>query len=619
MRSGVALLIVLVVVLVLTAVWISSGGGSGEAPPDLPAAGGPELRAQDPVRAGSTVDANPGERAQDPVREPLQREAFRALLAETSADRAIAGVVLAPDGRPQAGALVWLLLPDEEDAIDRRTSDAQGRFLFPMGLDGEVPPASFRVAAHLPEHGIAEPRRVARPAPGEIVLVELRATHALGTVAGRVFGPGARPVPDHPVLLVRIDADRPTLPEWRAGRDDSEVRTADDGSFVARGLRPGTFEVDVAPRGNPAGFLVEAVEDRPTLATGAPPATIAVPWTRVDVVARGRDGRPLAADGFVLHVFAEAMAGLAEARFAAGQALEPGDVAATAVRELRLRGERASFWVAPGCFVIGEIEDGPRRARAGALVPRDVAVFELEVGADRGAPATLVLRATTELGAPLARVLVRLGSPGGVAFVPEGHVDLGAGHFALPDGGALTVPASNWRLRALAEPLVAGARPRSDEWLPQDLDLALAPGETVTRELRFQRGAALEFEIENAPSARSGAEPEYFEGRLDGFAVLRARAHLERADGDAQPLPLAMPMVDGGFAEIAGLPWRAGATTHARALDALLPGRVAIRCVSWRGEGEAGEGLRSEFELVPGRNLVRLRVDGELLVRVVTR
>ncbi|MBI5853544.1 MAG: carboxypeptidase regulatory-like domain-containing protein [Planctomycetes bacterium] len=610
---------VVAIALAVAATWILRGDeatpdpGRGEVSPITvadPAAATPRSGSSSPSEVVHSTDQD---------RSPASRDEFRARLAEMHVDRGIGGIVLAPDGTPFGGALVWLLHPTDEDALDTRTSDARGHFVFPVGLDADDALLSFRIAAHLPDHGIADPIAAARPGPGEITLVTVTASRALGSVTGRVVGPGGRPVPDHVVLLVRSDASPGNEPEWRAGRDDAEVRTAADGSFVARGLRIGTFEVDVAPRDQPAGFLVEPPEERPLLATGAPPATIVVPWTRVDLVARGIEGVPVAADGFALSIFAESIASLAAARFAAGQPIEAQDVAPTAERELRLRGERASFWVAPGCFVIGEIDDGPRRAHAGALVPKDVAVFELPVGSEGGEPATVVLRVHGDDGTKFARVLVRISGSGGVAFVPAGFVDHGAGHVALPEDGRLTLPASIRAVSVLAEPLRAGSRPLADAWLPAELTLALAPGKTVERDVALARAAVLEFDVACEASLKTGAEPELFAGRIGDVAVLRARAHLERTDDELEPLLIGMRLDDDSWAELAGLPWRSGATTQARVLSALRPGRVAFTVATMRADGAAPKSRRLFLDLVPGTQRIRLRIDADLVAHAEGR
>lgn len=610
---------VVAIALAVAAIWLLRGD---ETTPDLGRGGVPSITVEDPASvATSSSSPSAGEvaRPTDQDRTPASRDEFRARLAEMHVDRGIGGVVLAPDGTPSGGALVWLLHPTDEDALDSRTSDERGAFVFPVGLDADDALLSFRIAAHLPDHGIADPIAAARPGPGEITLVTVTASRALGSVTGRVVGPGGRPVPDHVVLLVRTDASPGNEPEWRGGRDDAEVRTAVDGGFVARGLRMGTFEVDVAPREPPAGFLVEPAEERALLATEAPPATIVVPWTRVDLVARGIEGLPVAADGFAVRIFAESIASLAAARFAAGQPIEAQDVAPTAERELRVRGERASFWVAPGCFVIGEIEDGPRRAHAGALVPKDVAVFELPVGSEGGEPATVVLRVRGDDGTKFARVFVRISGAGGIAFVPAGLLDHGAGHVPLPEDGRLTVPASIRTVAVLAEPLRAGSRPLADAWLPEQLTLALAHGRTVERDVVLARAAVLELDVACEASVKTGAEPDLFAGRIGDVAVLRARAHLERAEDELEPLLIGVRLDDDSWAELAGLPWRSGATTHARVLGALRPGRVAFTVATMIADGAPATSRRLFVDLLPGVQRIRLRIDGDLVAHAEGR
>ncbi|MFO1053678.1 MAG: carboxypeptidase-like regulatory domain-containing protein [Planctomycetota bacterium] len=553
---------------------------------------------------------------QDPVRQPI-RDDFADLLRGHDGG-AIAGLVVSDTGAPVQGALVVLVHPTDEDVLDQRTSDARGRFLFPVGIDSEEF-ESFRLAAQDPARGLSALQSVRKPQKGEITIVELHATLAFGSITGRVLGPGGRPVPDHPVMLVRTDPAQETF-EWTYGRDDCEVRTGPDGSFVARGLRPGKFEIDASPREEPAGQLVRSAEDRPEAVTDGPLVTVELPWTRVDVIAVGRDDKEQSVNGFILHVFVEPLAQLAAQRFATGEALEGPDLVATANRS-GSSGSRASFWVSPGCFVVAEIDDGPRHAREGAWVARDVAVQEIRVGKSAAADGRFAVHVRSDDGTAIREVFARITSTGQVPVVPVGAEDLGAGYVRVDPAKPFALAPSSYGVEILADPAWGSSRPLADEFLPATFEIAIAPAGSVEREVVFTHAARIEFEVQCDASNLKGAEPDRFAGRVGDVPIARLNGNLWRHDDILAPLLFAMPSPDDPkrYVEVAGVPWKPGETTHARVLTAVAPGAASLSVSSWRSATEDPEGAHWPVELVRGVNRFRLRLDADLVVHFLGR
>ena len=624
MPLGRLVLAVSALALVALAVMLFSGGADGlpADPSNAPATGGSEPEPGGGVPTVPTGSGGSGGSGgtQDPAPRGVARGDFADLLAELEGRGAIAGYVRTAAGEGVPDALVWLIHPDDDDEIlDARTTDGRGRFLFGVGFDDESH-LRFRVAAHDPSRGLSAVQTVDRPGAGALALIELVATWTVGSISGRVLGPAGGPVPDHPVLLVRIDEDDPESPEWRGGRDDAEVRTGADGAFIARGLRPGTFEVDADPRDEPAGLLGADGVERPEARTDGPLVTVELPWVRVDVLATDGAGGARGVDEFRLNVFAAPMAELAAARHAAGLPLEPPEVAATALRTAPGVGGRATFWVAPGCWVLAEAVDGPQHGQVDGWIARDRAVQEFAIERGTEGRAVLVLHVVTADGAAVEEIVLRAAPINGTPFVPEGTVDLGDG-FVRTANERLILPATNLRLTILGEPLRTSRRHVAGAYLPATIDLALAPGSETTREVRLVRAALLELEAVCEASALRGTEPNRFAGRIGGLAVLRANAAVERADGELEPLLLGAltPGSDTHYAELAGLPWASDTTTRARALRALRPGPGVLSVTSWRGAVEDGDGAEWPIELIAGVNRFRVRVDADGIVHFLGR
>jgi hypothetical protein len=159
----------------------------------------------------------------------------------------VTGRVLDPDGKPVAGATVAPALTGTGNSLtgDTRFSvqtDAEGRFTVLLPASGE---REYNLMAHDGKvrqwctwaNGVLAPIRTK---PGENLSdVELRLTRA-ATVRGRVTDANGRPVAGRDV--------RASAGDRRENRYyDPTVKTADDGSYELKFIRPGEQFIQIAP------------------------------------------------------------------------------------------------------------------------------------------------------------------------------------------------------------------------------------------------------------------------------------------------------------------------------------------------------------------------------------
>jgi protocatechuate 3,4-dioxygenase beta subunit len=244
------------------------------------------------VRVGA---AAPGYRSGEQRVAPRQREAALFVLDPNAA---VAGTLVDFEGRPVAGAEVWLRRdqgawqpwPAEEgwqpgDRSLRRTwSDAAGRFRFRGREAGE----RLELRASAPGLAPAVELVTAGGAPVEVVLGEGRA------VRGRVVGEEGQPVAGASVGLVWLPPTRTLTTVFVDGRRiyDHQTRTDGEGAFLLADLPPGRYDVIVDAR--PAWAVrelasVELPEDRGTdLGEVALEAAVALDLQVVDA-----DGDPV--------------------------------------------------------------------------------------------------------------------------------------------------------------------------------------------------------------------------------------------------------------------------------------------------------------------------------------
>jgi hypothetical protein len=231
------------------------------------AAGAFQLEGLSPGSWAVTVDA-PGTHPVSLPRVPVPGEPLDVTLEPLGA---VEGIVLQPDGRPAAGALVRGASADH-GAEDRAGAD--GRFRL------AAPPGSYVVQASLGE-GFAATAGSMSLAAGETVRDTVVRLGPAATVSGEVVRRDGAPASGAEVALFL----------HRTREIAARAVAAADGRFTVRGLSPGAYDIRaIAPRASPA--RLEGV----TLAAGATfPLRIALPGTgTVEGTVRDPRGRPLA-------------------------------------------------------------------------------------------------------------------------------------------------------------------------------------------------------------------------------------------------------------------------------------------------------------------------------------
>jgi 5-hydroxyisourate hydrolase-like protein (transthyretin family) len=160
----------------------------------------------------------------------------------------VAGRTLDPDGRPVAGASVFLSEQESRsfggrsalmssDRFHRGTSDDEGGFSF----DG-VSPGTFGLSAQAPHRQQAELKNMELKGGQDLTGVELVLPPA-SEVTGRVLSPEGRPVAEAQVVLVEASEERyPAFSSLRAATDA-------DGQYRIDGLPPGKRTLEARAEG----------------------------------------------------------------------------------------------------------------------------------------------------------------------------------------------------------------------------------------------------------------------------------------------------------------------------------------------------------------------------------
>ncbi|WP_044987124.1 carboxypeptidase regulatory-like domain-containing protein [Sorangium cellulosum] len=165
---------------------------------------------------------------------------------ETTAARAepVRGVVLDPEGRPSAGAVVRC----RDEPGMTASADTEGRFELPPEADG------CTATAAQPPLGDAEPTRLAAGRDNVLHLV------AAGAIAGEVVDQSGRPVEAY---LLAIESFVPAAAAVRGSADGRARQVTDPGgAFRLNELAPGRYVLTVSAAGRPptrsSGVDVEA-------------------------------------------------------------------------------------------------------------------------------------------------------------------------------------------------------------------------------------------------------------------------------------------------------------------------------------------------------------------------
>ncbi|WP_437724129.1 carboxypeptidase regulatory-like domain-containing protein [Sorangium sp. So ce861] len=154
---------------------------------------------------------------------------------ETTAARAepVRGVVLDPEGRPSAGAVVRC----RDEPGMTASADTEGRFELPPEADG------CTATAAQPPFGDAEPTRLAAGRDNALRLV------AAGAIAGEVVDQSSRPVEAY---LLAIESFVPAGAAARGSIDGSARKVTDPGgAFRLNELAPGRYVLTVSAAGRP--------------------------------------------------------------------------------------------------------------------------------------------------------------------------------------------------------------------------------------------------------------------------------------------------------------------------------------------------------------------------------
>ena len=373
------------------------------------------------------VGLAPGAYAVRLVRGSLDSEAVPVLLDEGSvegltlslpAGGRVAGTVLDDRDRPRMGADVRLtrLRGDGDavggpEALHRKATDADGAYVFE-----DVAPGLWRLEAR--DHDAAPHVMLLRIEEGESTLAEDIVLGPGGTLEGRVADEGGR----------GLDGARLRLESARDGVDAREVRTGEDGRFVAVRLAPGVWRVRLDARAGSFTGLEAIVE------------VVAGETTHVDLAARGRGriqgtvrrrGRPVP-DVVVTLV---------------GRVDEEGAALRRLFAHTDVRGEFLWDGLVEGEYVVDVLDGVVRSTRAVALEDGDHLDLDLEVwdgripgrvltAAGRGAPGVEVVARPRERPGPEVAARTRTGPDGRfvLAGLPPGIYDLLASAPGRPPG-----------------------------------------------------------------------------------------------------------------------------------------------------------------------------------------
>ncbi|WP_437316661.1 carboxypeptidase regulatory-like domain-containing protein [Sorangium sp. So ce385] len=154
---------------------------------------------------------------------------------ETTAARAepVRGVVLDPEGRPSAGAVVRC----RDEPGMTASADTEGRFELPPEADG------CTATAAQPPLGDAEPTRLAAGRDNVLHLI------AAGAIAGEVVDQSGRPVEAY---LLAIESFVPSGAAVRGSADGRAHQVTDPGgAFRLNALAPGRYVLTVSAAGRP--------------------------------------------------------------------------------------------------------------------------------------------------------------------------------------------------------------------------------------------------------------------------------------------------------------------------------------------------------------------------------
>lgn len=529
----------------------------------------------------------------------------------------ITGVVRGRAGLPVPRALVYLLDRGLERRIGFTRADPQGRFSFGRE-DGLFDAAEeLALAGHHAEHGFAEPRPVLLPRAGQVESVELTLDRDHLRIEGRVLGPDAAPFPDFPVALVWMEGPERDAPDWLVGGSDADLRTDEDGRFVALGMRAGRYEVEYEPDTIPLGFREDAPDALVEIDAGLGPIRLEVASVRIDVDVVGGDGSPQVADKIAFRVFAPDQADRVGAAF-------PGRTPIPTVGEFDQRQSieqtaSTAIFVAPGALVVvaasraGRVVEQRYRVRS-SPARQAIRLDFAEVARD----GTLVrLDVRRPLGGRPAETLVRVRRPDGLLHAPLGLVDVGSGFCVLPPSGEILLPPGPCRLEVLGDGFEVGRA-----WFETDTRIAAfdlevpAPPGRVEHTVDLGVASYLEIEvvadqgIPNAAARAAWSDPP--EGTR-GEPLLRAYASAETEELGETALRLAWIGDDGSWHPARGVPHVPGAMTRIRPLGAFAPGAVRFAMQTWR-PATADDARGRTLALVPGRNVLRYRLglDGVL-------
>ncbi|MGE0143647.1 MAG: carboxypeptidase-like regulatory domain-containing protein [Planctomycetota bacterium] len=630
MRSGVTILAAVTVLAVAALAYVAFG--SGESGPD---SGSSTTDPSDPVAQAvdhrepqaRTEPTRPGERvprSDDPSLSRDPKLDFGDLLATIGGKRAIVGRVVDAESEGVRAAPVWLLHPDDDADVDRRTTDDRGRFAFPLDLDDEGF-TSVRIAAHDPGSGLTPIETIDLSGDARVFVVTLRGRDALGVIEGRVLGMDGRPLDGHAVQVARVDDFDLDHPEWRAGADSAEVSTIADGRYVVRGLRPGRYEVNATPTVNVASsaWSIEDEESVREVDTGSVAVDLKITkLVRVDVSAVTAEGSPRAADRLALIVFAGPAAMTVSSRFRSGAAWNlPEHPPTTELFEPGPR-SRASFWVPVDQFVVARCETADAQDVNGAWIDGRAGIVDIAVAPTPASPGIVRWTCRDAADRSISPVFLRILDASGRPRVPSGAIEIVEGWFEPAAGGEFAVPQGRFAYRALAQALVTTDGIRVGGYLPIVGELAVDSAMPTELRLRPEPAANVEFLVTAAPTTRSTTDAKWFAGEVAGQRILRAHAGAELANiGDPVSLLLT---IDGDASdprrrEVAGLPFRPGETVRVLASGPLAPGDASLWCTSWRVAPEDEPRAQWPVRLLPGRNSFRVAIDAELMIHFLGR
>jgi protocatechuate 3,4-dioxygenase beta subunit len=356
----------------------------------------------------------------------------------------VAGHTLDPDGRPVAGASVFLSEEESRtfggrsalmssDRFHRGTSDDEGGFSF----DG-VSPGPFSLSAQAPRRQRAELKNLEVKAGQDLTGLELVLPPG-AEVTGRVLSPEGRPVAEAQVVLVEASEERyPSFSSLQATTDA-------DGQYRIDGLPPGKRTLEARAEG-----YRRAVRDVELTATAAV----------VDFALE----RGLEASGRVVDDAGNPIAGTELILFASQYSADAPHATSEADGTFRFSGLR------DGTYRLMAFKDGYAPDRRGTKVTLAGApVSGLEVKLSGGG--TIMGRLTGVEFSQLSRVLVSAN------FTGSGQVDA-EGVYRIPH-----LPPGRWTVKAVVPdtPLHAEGVVNLEPGVPEvRLDLQLGGGRTLT-------------------------------------------------------------------------------------------------------------------------------------------